>query len=152
MLKPFPVRVCTAGSDSFRSRSRKTFCEAEMCVRSLLVHRRKHKKHKNSQKYEQNVVLNQILNTLPWTSNDVKAFITDHVAYTSTNKTKIEREPFLFLTGADASHVYVTAWALCCFHGLISTQTFRMALLSVIKASAVENLGVNARPVRCWAG
>ena len=28
----------------------------------------------------------------------------------------------------DASHVYVRAWALGCFHSLISTQTFRRAL------------------------
>ena len=25
-------------------------------------------------------------------------------------------------------HVYVGAWALCCFYSLISTQTFRRAL------------------------
>ena len=28
------------------------------------------------------------------------------------------------LPGADAPHVYVRAWTLCCFHSLISTQTF----------------------------
>ena len=52
-------------------------------------------------------------------------FITDHVAYASSNKTKIvwiETELFL-LTGMDASHVYVRAWALVCFHSLISTHT-----------------------------
>ena len=41
-------------------------------------------------------------------------FITDHVAYASSNKTKIvwiETELF-FLPGVDASHVYVRAWAL----------------------------------------
>ena len=27
-----------------------------------------------------------------------------------------------FLLGVDAPHVYVLAWALGCFHGLISTQ------------------------------
>ena len=32
------------------------------------------------------------------------------------------------LPGVDASHVYVRAWALGCFHSLISTQTFRRAL------------------------
>ena len=51
------------------------------------------------------------------------SFITDHVAYTGTNKTKIIRieMDFSFLPGVDASHVYVGAWALCSFHGLIST-------------------------------
>ena len=29
---------------------------------------------------------------------------------------------FFFLPGMDASHVYVHAWALVCFHSLISTQ------------------------------
>ena len=29
----------------------------------------------------------------------------------------------LFLPGVDASHVYARAWALGCFHSLISTQT-----------------------------
>ena len=28
-----------------------------------------------------------------------------------------------FLPGVDAPHVYVRAWALCCFYSLISTQT-----------------------------
>ena len=44
-------------------------------------------------------------------------FITDHVAYASSNKTKIvwnEMELFL-LPGVDASRVYVHAWALGCF-------------------------------------
>ena len=57
-------------------------------------------------------------------------FITDHVAYTSSNRTKIiwiETELFFFLHGVDASHVYVGAWVLGCFHSLISTQTFRRA-------------------------
>ena len=56
-------------------------------------------------------------------------FITDHVAYASSNKTKSfesRRNSFLFfLPGVDASHVYVRAWALGCFHSLISTRTFR---------------------------
>ena len=30
---------------------------------------------------------------------------------------------FIFLPGANASHVYVGAWAICCFDSLISTQT-----------------------------
>ena len=57
-------------------------------------------------------------------------FITDHVAYASSNKTTIvwiEMELF-FLPGVDAPHVYVRAWALGCFHSLISTQTFWRAL------------------------
>ena len=52
-------------------------------------------------------------------------FVTDHVAYASSNKTKIvsvETELLCFLPGVDASHVYVRAWALGIFHGLISTQ------------------------------
>ena len=59
-------------------------------------------------------------------------FITDHVAYASSNKTKIvcmETElSFFLLPGVDASHVYMHAWALGCFHSLISTQTFWRAL------------------------
>ena len=52
-------------------------------------------------------------------------FVTDHGPYASSNKTKIvwiETELF-FLPGVDAPHVYVRAWALGCFHSLISTQT-----------------------------
>ena len=41
-------------------------------------------------------------------------FVTDHDAYASSNKTKIETE-LLFYPGVDASHVYVGAWALGCF-------------------------------------
>ena len=51
-------------------------------------------------------------------------FITDHVAYASSNKTShLNRGGILFSPGVDASHVYVHAWALGCFHSLISTQT-----------------------------
>ena len=47
-------------------------------------------------------------------------FITDYVAYASSNKTKIVESrrnsfSFLFLPEVDASHVYVRAWALGCF-------------------------------------
>ena len=35
---------------------------------------------------------------------------------------------FSFLPGVDASRVYVRAWALGCFHSLISTRTLRRAL------------------------
>ena len=38
------------------------------------------------------------------------------------------RRTLLFLPGVDASHVYVRARALGCFHSLISTETFRRAL------------------------
>ena len=66
-------------------------------------------------------------------------FITDHVAYASSNKTKIvwiETELF-FLPGVDAPHVYVRAWALLgCFHSLISTETFRRALTASVDSCA----------------
>ena len=66
-------------------------------------------------------------------------FITDHVAYASSNKTKIiwiEMELFFFLPGVDAPHVYVRAWALGCFHSLTSTQTFRRALTASLDSCA----------------
>ena len=53
------------------------------------------------------------------------SFIAANKVYTSANKTKmvsIETELFS-LPGADASHVYVRAWALGCFHSLTSTHT-----------------------------
>ena len=63
-------------------------------------------------------------------------FITDHVAYAGSNKTKIiwiETELFfLFLPGVDAPHVYVYAWVLGCFHSLISTKTFQRALTASV--------------------
>ena len=58
------------------------------------------------------------------------SFIAANKVYTSTNKTtivSIETKLFL-LPGVDASHVYVRALALGCFHSHISTQTFRRAL------------------------
>ena len=58
-------------------------------------------------------------------------FITDHVAYASSKKTKIiwiEMELFFFLPRVDASHVYVGALVLGCFYSHISTQTFQRAL------------------------
>ena len=64
-------------------------------------------------------------------------FITDHVAYTSSDKTKIiwiGTELFL-LPGVDAPH-HVRAWALGCFHGLISTRTFRRALTESVDSCA----------------
>ena len=65
-------------------------------------------------------------------------FITDHVAYASINKTQIvwiETE-LLLLPGVDASHVYVRAWALGCFHSHISTQTFWRALTASVDSCA----------------
>ena len=42
----------------------------------------------------------------------------------------------------DVSHVYVHAWALGCFHSLISTQTFQRALTaSVDRFSGVTKSG-----------
>ena len=43
---------------------------------------------------------------------------------------------FFFLPGVDAPHVYVRAWALGCFHGLISTPTFRRALTASLDSCA----------------
>ena len=43
---------------------------------------------------------------------------------------------FLFLPGVSASHVYVRAWTLRCFHGLIGTQTFRRALTPSVDSFA----------------
>ena len=55
------------------------------------------------------------------------------------------RNSFLFLfvcflfTGVDAPHVYVRAWALGCFHSLISTRTFRRALTaSAVNCAEIE--------------
>ena len=43
---------------------------------------------------------------------------------------------FLFLPGVDALHVYMRAWALGCFHSLISTQTVRRALTASVDSCA----------------
>ena len=40
------------------------------------------------------------------------------------------------LSAADAPHVYVRAWTLCCFNGLISTQIFRRALTASVESCA----------------
>ena len=42
------------------------------------------------------------------------------------------RNSSLFLPGVDAPHVYVRAWALGCFHSLISTQTFQRSLTASV--------------------
>ena len=68
------------------------------------------------------------------------SFITAHVAYASTNKTRIlwiKTELLFFLPGADAPHVYMRAWMQCCFHSLIiSAQTFRRALTALVDSCA----------------
>ena len=65
-------------------------------------------------------------------------FITDHVAYASSNQTKIIliKTVLFFLPGVDAPHVYVRAWALGCFHSLISTQNFWRALNASVDSCA----------------
>ena len=58
------------------------------------------------------------------------SFIATNKVYTSTKKTTSFdwRQNSFILPGVDASHVYVGALALGCFHSLISTQTFWRAL------------------------
>ena len=73
-------------------------------------------------------------------------FITDHVAYASSNKTKIvwiEKKFFYsfsfflsFEPEVDVSHVYVGAWALGYYYSHISTQTFRRALAASVDSCA----------------
>ena len=74
--------------------------------------------------------ITQILSGVP--------FRTAHVSYDSTHKTKniFNRDGILFLPLADTPHVYVRAWTLCCFHSLISTQTFRRALTASVDRCA----------------
>ena len=70
------------------------------------------------------LVLNQSVVSLLQTTQIISdvCFITDHVAYSSSNQNKIVRIEtelfffFSFLPGVDASHVYVRAWALGCFN------------------------------------
>ena len=59
-------------------------------------------------------------------------FITDHVAYASSNQNqnRLNRDGFsfvLFLPGVDASHVYVRAWALGCFRRALTASVDRCA-------------------------
>ena len=68
-------------------------------------------------------------------------FITDHVVYASSDKTKIvcivtELFFFFFLHGVDAPHGYVCAWALGCFHSHLSTHTFRRELTASLDSCA----------------
>ena len=65
-------------------------------------------------------------------------FITDHVAYASSNKIKIvwiETDPFI-LPGVDASHVYMRARRLVASTVRISTQTFWRALTTSVDSCA----------------
>ena len=69
------------------------------------------------------------------------SFIAASKVYTSTNKSTIvwiETELFFFIRGGCASHIYVRAWALGCFHSRISTQTFRRALTASVDSCAAE--------------
>ena len=74
-------------------------------------------------------------------------FITDHVAYASSNKTQNRFESrqnsflshffsFFFFPGVEVSHVHVRALALGFFHSRISTQTFRRALTASMDSCA----------------
>ena len=83
------------------------------------------------------------------------SFITDHVAYDSAAQIKPKsfewRRNFFFLfffffffffyPGRGASYVYVGAWALGCFHSLISliTQNLREALNVSVDSCAKIN-------------
>ena len=65
-------------------------------------------------------------------------FITDHVAYASSNKNqnRLNRDGTLFLPGVVAPHVYVRAWALGCFYSHISIRTFRRVLTASVDSCA----------------
>ena len=68
----------------------------------------------------------------PQVTSDI-SFITDHVAYANSNKTIIVwNKNFFFKPGVDATHVYVRAWVLGCFHSLISNQTFWRVLTASV--------------------
>ena len=57
------------------------------------------------------------------------------------------RRTLFFLPGVDASHVYVRAWALGCFHSLISTKTFGRALTASVDSCAEIKETVSTRVV-----
>ena len=83
------------------------------------------------------------------------SFIAAKKVYTSTNKTTvvcIETELFFVLPGVDASHVYVGARALVCFHSLISTETSRRALTGSVDSCAEIECPFNGvtKSVRVW--
>ena len=81
-----------------------------------------------------------VVNLLQTTGiNQGVSFVAANKVYSSTNETtRLNREgtPF-FLPGVDASHVYVGAWELGCFHNhIISTQTFRRAPTASVDSCA----------------
>ena len=59
-----------------------------------------------------------------------------------------------FLPGVDAFHVYVRAWALGCFHNLVSTQTFRRVLKtsvdSCVKIKSAPSVASVTSSGRIW--
>ena len=59
------------------------------------------------------------------------------------------RNSFL-LPGVDAPHVYVRAWALGCFHSLISTRTFRRALTASVDSYAEMPFSGVTKSGRVW--
>ena len=63
------------------------------------------------------------------------SFITDHISYASSNKTKTVWNSF-YLPGVDASRVYVRALALGCFYSHIGTGTFQGALTASVDSCA----------------
>ena len=94
----------------------------------------------------------------PWTQIiSGVSFITAHVAYARTNRTQIV---WIVETGhvcvcvlprADAPQVKVHAGTLCCFHSLISTQTFRRALTASLDSCAeIKSVPSVASPNRTW--
>ena len=72
------------------------------------------------------------------------AFIVAYLAYASTNNIKIlwiemELFSFFFISWVDASHVYMHALSVCCFHNLINTQTFwRMLTAPVVLCAVIK--------------
>ena len=76
------------------------------------------------------------------------SLITAHIAHVAQIKpmlfeTKLRGNSFFsffllfFLPGADFPHIYMRAWMLCCFHGLINTQTC-WKMLTVLVDSYAE--------------
>ena len=75
--------------------------------------------------------------------------MTDHVAYASSNKTKIvlNRDGTLFFLsffkpGVDAPHVYMCAWALGCFHSHISTHYSLLNFVHALPKPIVQGFQV----------
>ena len=84
-----------------------------------------------------------VVSLLQTTTNYIKTFViyNRHAKLTPAQikpqSFESRRNSFFFLPGVDASHVYVRAWALGCFHShIISTQTFRGALTASVDSCA----------------